>query len=186
MGVRKVGRRAVFFDRDGVLNEAIVRDGKPYPPADLSQFRVVPHARVELAALKRAGFLLFVFTNQPDVARGSTKRDQVEVLNDALREALPVDEILVCYHDDAAMCACRKPAPGMIFKAAERYNIDLAGSYVVGDRWRDIDAGRVAGCTTIWLDMGYAEGLGESVPDLTVRSLADATREILRRAAGLE
>src|SRR5208283_5326469 len=140
--------RAVFLDRDGVLNRAIVRDGKPYPPSSLEQLEIVEGAAAGLARLKDLGFLLFVVTNQPDVARGTQTVEAVRAIHDAMRQTLTIDEFLICPHDDQDGCQCRKPSPGLIIEAQHRYGIDLSRSFLVGDRWRDIDAGHAAGCRT--------------------------------------
>jgi D-glycero-D-manno-heptose 1,7-bisphosphate phosphatase len=171
--------RAVFLDRDGVLNLVRVEDGLPQPPDDLAGLKIAPDAAAALAALKAAGFLLIVVTNQPDVARGRRARAAVEATNAALQAALPLDDVFVCYHDDADGCACRKPLPGMLFAAATRHGIDLSRSYMIGDRWRDIDAGAAAGCATILLDWDYRERPPRQAADARVRSLADAARWIL-------
>ena len=174
-------RRAVFLDRDGVLNRAIVRNGMPYPPATLSEFEILPEAPEGLAALKAAGFLLIGVTNQPDVARGTQRREVVEAMNTALLTALPFSEILVCYHDDRDGCSCRKPRPGLLLQAATRYAITLSASFMIGDRWRDMEAGCRAGCRTVWLDYGYAERGVKGIPDCTVRSLPEAVGWILNQ-----
>ena len=181
-GGRKVGpaaRRAIFFDRDGVLNEAEVRDGLPFPPATLAEFRVVSEAESVLRTFKDRDFLLFAITNQPDVARGKQKREVVERMNKMLMERLPLDEILVCYHDDSDRCLCRKPLPGMLLDAAAHYNVDLKQSYMVGDRWRDVLAGERAGCRTILIDYSYAEEGPIVHPTARVTTLAKGMDWIL-------
>ena len=180
MGIRAV--KAVFFDRDGVLNEAIVRDGLPYSPPNLEQLKVVADAPEALALLKTAGFLLIVVTNQPEVARGTVTRPEVEAMNTAVNRALPIDQFFICWHDDPDQCRCRKPKPGLIEQAAERYGIDLAHSFLVGDRWRDVDAGAAAGCRTILIDHHYRERPPAKEPDYRARSLAAAARWILENA----
>jgi D-sedoheptulose 7-phosphate isomerase len=167
-------RRAVFLDRDGVLNQAVLRDGKPYPPASLAELRIVEGAAEGLARLKQLGFLLLVVTNQPDVARGTQARETVESLHNALRDALPVDEFLVCFHDDADGCQCRKPAPGLLLQAQDRMGVDLQRSFLIGDRWRDIDAARAAGCRGVWIDFGYRERGPSLPPDARAASLTEA------------
>lgn len=126
-------RCAILLDRDGVLNRAIVRDGKPYPPSGLGEFEVLPGVADSCAALREAGFLIIVVTNQPDVARGTHQREDVEAINDALRAQVPLDEIRVCYHDESDGCTCRKPRPGLLLQAAEDWQIDMASSFLVGD-----------------------------------------------------
>ena len=171
-------RRAVFLDRDGVLNAPVVREGKPYPPGSVAALQVLPGVAEALSRLKAAGFLLIVVSNQPDVARGTTTRESVEAINAALAASLPIDEFRMCYHDNADACACRKPRPGMLVDAARAWDIDLAGSFMVGDRWRDVDAGRSAGCRTVFVDYAYDERQPERV-DLRVASLLEAVPFLL-------
>ena len=149
--------KAVFFDRDGVLNRAIVREGRPYPPKDDSEFAWMDGVHATLNALRERGYLLFVFTNQPDVARGTLEPAILEAFHARLRRELPLTQIYTCFHDDADACACRKPKPGMLYQGRDEYQVDLAASWVVGDRWRDIDAGKAAGCRTIYFCHGYDE-----------------------------
>lgn len=172
--------KAVFLDRDGVLNEAVVREGRPYPPADLDGLILVPDSAPALAALKRAGFLLVVVTNQPDVARGAQSRAVVETINSALASQLPIDDFFVCWHQDGDQCGCRKPKPGLLLQASERHGIDLAASFLIGDRWRDIDAGAAAGCRTILIDRRYRERPPSAEPDFRAVSLAQAAEWILK------
>lgn len=171
-------RRAVFLDRDGVINRAVVRDGKPYPPENLSEMEILPGVPEALSLLHKAGFMLIVVTNQPDVARGTTAKAVVEEINDYLAGCLPLDEFRTCYHDSGDGCDCRKPLPGALLAAAKQHDIDLPQSYMIGDRWRDTEAGQCAGCQTIFIDYGYAEKQPESV-NHRVRSLAEAAQIIL-------
>ena len=150
-------RAAVFLDRDGVLNEVDVRDGTPHPPSGVEHLRVLPGVVEACYRLRELGFALVVVTNQPDIARGKQTRDEVDRLHDALRARLPLDDIVVCAHDDADDCPCRKPRPGMILDAAARLDLDLAESVCVGDRWRDVEAGKRAGMMAIFVDRGYGE-----------------------------
>jgi D-glycero-D-manno-heptose 1,7-bisphosphate phosphatase len=175
-----VKRKAVFLDRDGVLNQAVVRNGKPYPPASAAELVLAPDAETTLRELKAEGFLLLVVTNQPDVAKGITTRAAVEELNQKLAAALPVDEIFVCYHQDKDRCDCRKPKPGMILEGARKYNVDLAESFMVGDRWRDVEAGQNAGCRTVFIDGGYEEQQPARPADARVHTLKAAADWILQ------
>jgi D-glycero-D-manno-heptose 1,7-bisphosphate phosphatase len=149
--------RAVFLDRDGVLNEPVLRAGRPHPPASPAELVVPPEVPAACARLKRAGLRLVCVTNQPDIARGTTTPAAVDAINQALAARLPIDEFRVCPHDDADGCGCRKPRPGLLLAAAAARGIDLAASVMVGDRWRDVAAGRAAGCHTVFIDRGYAE-----------------------------
>jgi len=171
-------RRAVFLDRDGVINRAIVRDGKPYPPASLVELEILPGVHEALQKLHDANYLLVVVTNQPDVARGSAKREDVEEMNAFLSSQLPIDDFKTCYHDSGDKCGCRKPLPGALLEAAQAHNIDLSKSFMVGDRWRDVEAGASAGCKTFFINYRYAEQKPDS-PDFIVSSLLEAKTIIL-------
>jgi D-glycero-D-manno-heptose 1,7-bisphosphate phosphatase len=166
-------RHAVFLDRDGVINKSIVRSGKPYPPASVAELEILPGVPEALERLKAAGFLVIVVSNQPDVARGTAARADVEAINASLGRALPIDEFRMCYHDSSDGCDCRKPNPGMLLAAARERSLDLAGSYMVGDRWRDVEAGQRAGCKTFFVDYGYDEKQPEAY-DYRVESLLEA------------
>jgi D-glycero-D-manno-heptose 1,7-bisphosphate phosphatase len=172
---------AVFFDRDGTINAATIRDGRAYPPSSLRELAVVPDAAESIGALRVAGYRTIVVTNQPDVATGRQRRDVVEAINDALKARLPLDDIRVCYHADADGCHCRKPKPGMLLDAARDWNISLSRSFMIGDRWRDVEAGRAAGCRTLLIESGYDERRAE--PDFSVASLREACHIILRESA---
>ena len=177
-------RRGVFLDRDGVLNRAIIRHGKPYPPPTVEDVELLPGVVEACAALRQARFLLIVATNQPDVALGSQRQAVVEAIHAVLRARLPLDDIRVCYHSEADGCPCRKPRPGLLLQAAQEWGVDLRGSFMVGDRWKDIEAGGRVGCKTVLIDYGYAEGC-PSQPDHRVRSLAEASGWILTQGAVL-
>ena len=179
MGVdREVTRRAVFLDRDGVLNASVVRDGRPYPPARVEDLEILPGVPGALGELKRAGFVLLVVTNQPDVGRGTQSRAAVEAIHERMRAELPLDAIYSCYHDDGDRCACRKPAPGMLVDGARDWDVALPASFMVGDRWRDIEAGVAAGCRTAFIDYQYDERQPRAF-DVKVTSLAEAAAWIL-------
>ncbi len=171
-------RRAVFLDRDGVLNEPVVVDGRPVPPDSVGQVVLTPGVGVACSALRRAGFLLIVITNQPDIARGTRDRAAVDAINDELRRLLGLDDVLVCPHDDGDGCTCRKPQPGLILEAAARWQVSLGRSVMVGDRWRDIDAGRGAGCRTVLVARDYDERPATGA-DLVVGTLEEAVSWIV-------
>jgi D-glycero-D-manno-heptose 1,7-bisphosphate phosphatase len=173
--------RAVFLDRDGVINRALERDCKPFAPRSLTEFEILPGVPEACAKLKAAGLLLVVATNQPDVGRGTLKKEIVETIHSEMRRQLPLDRVEVCYHSgkEDPECGCRKPKPGMLLRAARELGIDLAQSWMVGDRWRDVDCGHAAGCRTIFIDCGYAEELRQK-PDFSAGNLAEAADIILR------
>jgi D-glycero-D-manno-heptose 1,7-bisphosphate phosphatase len=175
-----VARRAIFLDRDGVINRPLIRNGKPFPPVSVDEFEILPGVTEACEALKRLGFLLVVATNQPDVGRGTLGREEVETIHRWLSQQLPIDCLMVCFHGGVAFgdpCDCRKPQPGMLLKAAEVLKIDLAKSFMIGDRWRDVDCGFNAGCQTIFIDWGYEEKLNRD-PDFRARDLLGAAQLI--------
>ncbi len=165
-------RRAVFLDRDGVLNRAVVRDGKPFPPFRLTDVEINPGAINALNQLAKFGFVLIGITNQPDVARGKQTREVVESINYLIQSKLPVQEIFVCYHDNVDNCDCRKPKPGLILQAAQKYGLDLNQSWMVGDRWKDIAAGKAAGVKTVFIDYHYTEIYQGLPADFTAEDIA--------------
>ena len=185
MGKHELARRAVFLDRDGVINRVVVHNGMPYPPSHVEEFELYEDVSDGCARLKAANLLLVVITNQPDVGRGTQSREAVEAMNLKMQSALPsLDRIEICYHAGERYgepCGCRKPRPGMIVRAAAELNIDPKRSYVIGDRWRDIDCAHAAGCRAIFIQRGYKETLREP-PDFTVANFNDAVSAVLRDA----
>jgi D-glycero-D-manno-heptose 1,7-bisphosphate phosphatase len=159
--------RAVFFDRDGVLNDLVVRDGVGVSPRRLDDFRLRADAATAAERLRRLGLQLFVTSNQPDIARGLMRREDLDAMTRIVQTALPVQEVLVCPHDDGDGCACRKPKPGMLLELAERWRVNLRASFLVGDSWKDIEAGRRAGCVTILVGPDAVDGANAIVPDLS-------------------
>jgi D-glycero-D-manno-heptose 1,7-bisphosphate phosphatase len=173
-------RAAVFLDRDGVLTEAFVRNSVPTPPQSLAEFRLLPGVAEACADLRRAGFVLVVVTNQPDIARGMQTRAEVDRMHELLRSLVALDDISVCPHDDPDACLCRKPQPGMLEEAAERLGLDLARCASVGDRWRDIEAARRAGVKAIHVECHYAEPAPVGA-DVTVANLPEAAAWIRKQ-----
>jgi D-glycero-D-manno-heptose 1,7-bisphosphate phosphatase len=169
--------RAVFLDRDGVLNRTDVREGKPYAPKTFREFNILSGTCTALSFLKKIGFLLVVITNQPDVGNGRVRKKIVEKMNVHLKTKLPIDLIKVCYHAQTDNCDCRKPKPKMILEAAQELGIILTQSYMIGDRASDISAGKMAGCTTFLIDHNYAEVLSDE-PNFRVPSLEAAVKII--------
>ena len=171
--------RAVFLDRDGVLNKSIKVDGKPYPPKNLEDIEILPGVLSALMEIKKYDLKTIVITNQPDIARGKTSIGAVEEINSYLMERLPLDAFYMCPHDDSKLCNCRKPKPGLILTAAKDFRINLESSFVVGDRWRDIAAGQAAGCKCFFVDYSYDE-MKPLPPFQCVSSLLVAATEIVR------
>lgn len=167
----------MFLDRDGVINRAIIRGGKPFPPDTVGELEILPGVREALLQTHEAGFANVVVTNQPDVATGKQQRAVVEEMHDLLRRELAIDDIRVCYHTDANQCECRKPKPGMLLDAARELDLDLPSSFLVGDRWRDIGAAHAAGCAAFFIDYHYEEQ--RPLPPYTaVASLREAVQLI--------
>ena len=181
MGVSPLSTKAVFLDRDGVINRAFVRVGRPFPPPSLNELEILPDVPESLRLMKDKGFLLIVVTNQPDVGRGIQKRETVEEMHTYLLNQLPLDDIYVCWHGQDQECECRKPLSGMLLQAEKKYKIDFKQSYLIGDRWKDIDAGKSAGCKTIFIDYQYNELL-RSQPDYTTTSTIRASKWILNQS----
>jgi|MDTB01.3.fsa_nt_gb D-glycero-D-manno-heptose 1,7-bisphosphate phosphatase len=149
--------KCVFLDRDGIINESIIINNKPVAPNNLSELRIIKGIKEQLIKLKEFKYYLIVITNQPDVARNLTSMSSVKEINNSILNQLPIDDIYVCFHDDSDNCDCRKPKPGNIIKASDDYSIDLSASYMIGDRWKDVEAGINAGTRTIFVDYNYDE-----------------------------
>jgi len=171
--------KAVFLDRDGVVNKSQVINGLPVAPKTFKDFEILDGVDWAICELKKYNWLVFIITNQPDISRGKILLNQVDSMHKFLMNNLPIDEIRVCSHDDSAKCSCRKPAPGMILDLQKKYSIDLGSSFLVGDRWRDISAGNVVGCRTIFIDHGYNEKQPEYHTH-KVSNLVEATKWILK------
>jgi D-glycero-D-manno-heptose 1,7-bisphosphate phosphatase len=182
-----VERQAVFLDRDGVLNRSEVRGGLPYAPTRLEEFELLPGSYDAVSQIREKGYLTIVVTNQPDITTGKQSPEVLAAMHNILRRKMGVDDIFVCTHLDSDGCGCRKPKPGMLLAAAEKWGIDLQRSVMVGDRWRDVGAGKAAGCATVFIEYGYAE-LSPEGPDAVATSLADSVpfilEELKRRCDG--
>jgi D-glycero-D-manno-heptose 1,7-bisphosphate phosphatase len=161
----------VFLDRDGVLNRIVERGGQAASPRTIDELVVLPGAAAALDKLGALGFLRFAVSNQPDVARGLMDAATLDALWARLRAELELEDVCACCHDDADNCACRKPRPGMIRSLAQQWQVNLATSFMIGDTWRDIRAGRAAGCRTILLRRAYS---GDAAADYEVQSLEEA------------
>ncbi len=168
----------MFLDRDGVLDRVSVRDGVAYPPASVAEVEIPGGVAEATALLRAAGFVLLGVTNQPDVSRGTQSRAAVEKINAYLAAQLSLQAVYTCYHDNADGCACRKPKPGLILKAAADYNIDVRRSFMVGDRWSDVAAGQAAGCKTFLIRCSYSQ-CERCTADFQVKDLLEAARLIL-------
>lgn len=173
-----VNRKAVFLDRDGVINDVVLRAGRPHPPEDVVAMQILPGVSRALVQLRALGFVNIVVTNQPDIARGKLLAATVQNIHHTMASTLAIDDFRVCPHDDSDSCACRKPKAGLLLDAAREHGIDLTQSFMIGDRWRDVEAGIAAGVRTFYIDRGYSEQK-PFVYDWKVESLAEAVRVIL-------
>jgi len=169
--------KAVFLDRDGVINKAFVKNGLPFSPPSFSELKILPGVKESIKLLSKMNFVSLIVTNQPDASRGKIEKKTIIKMNDYLKDEIKLDDIFVCYHDDYDNCKCRKPKPGLILDAGKKWSIDLKNSYLVGDRWRDIEAGKSAGCKTIFIDYNYNEEKPKN-PDFTTDSLLNAVHLI--------
>jgi D-glycero-D-manno-heptose 1,7-bisphosphate phosphatase len=169
--------KAIFLDADGVLNIAIIKDGKPLAPTSLAELKIPDEVKPSLDRLKAAGYLLICVTNKPDIARGLMTQADVDAIYARLRQDVPLDDVFICYVEGSD---CYKPKPGLLLSATRQYDIELTLSYMIGDRWSDVKAGQNAGCKTIWIDRGYINEKQPDPPaDYTAQSLAEATQWIL-------
>jgi D-glycero-D-manno-heptose 1,7-bisphosphate phosphatase len=175
--------RAVFLDRDGVLVREIVRNNQAFAPINMAEFAIYPDASAQVERLRHAGFLCIVFTNQPEVGRGLLAQETLDEMHVRLRAEIPLHDVLICPHGRDGICSCRKPLPGMLLDAAGKWDINLAASFVIGDRWRDIDAGLAAGCFSILIDRPYS---ASERADARVQSFAEAVDLILARSTASE
>lgn len=170
--------KAIFLDSDGVLNTAIIKEGKPVAPTSIAQLEIPAEVKPALDKLKAAEYLLICVSNKPDIERGLMTQADVDSIFNKIRHDLPLDDVFICYTENSD---CYKPKPGLILDAAKKYDIDIAQSYMVGDRWRDVEAGQNAACKTIWIDRGYQEKKPNPAADFTAHSLSEATEWILRQ-----
>ncbi len=177
MGIGEVRRRAVFLDRDGVINRIVMRDGAPVSPRNVEEFVFNDGVREAVDELKKLGYMIIVATNQPDLARKKISRKAIDRMTERTKEEIAVDAFYMCPHDDEDNCPCRKPRPGMLLQAAQEWDIDLQASFMIGDTWKDTEAARGAGCRAILLDAPYNQ---EAAADFRVRSLSEAVRIIGR------
>ena len=172
-------KKAIFLDRDGVLNKVVLREkGKIIgSPKSLKELKLIPNIKKVTLSLKKRGFLLIMITNQPDYLRKKNSKKNILQINYYLKKKLFLDDVFVCFHDDSSKCVCRKPKPGMLFKAKKKHKINLKKSYIIGDRWRDIEAGKKAKCKTILLDHNYKEKI-KIKPDFNVKKIIQVLKVI--------
>lgn len=198
MGIGDVGLpKAVFLDRDGVINPPVGLDefGGTESPLRFEDFRIFPWTAEAVKLLNGLGYYVFVVTNQPAVAKGKMSHLELENMHFHLifwvrNEGGIIDKIYAClHHPDPkqvkilglhANCYCRKPKPGMLIQAAKEFGINLQKSWMVGDTWKDIKAGQAAGCRTI-LIRNEIDNAGKTIkPDFTAENLLEAAKIIER------
>lgn len=161
-------KSAIFLERDGILNLCRVERGQQVSPRTLDEFKVNADALAPLQQLKDAGFLLLATTNQPGISRGYLSRRELDLMHIVLRKKLPLDDLLMCTHDEMDHCNCRKPHPGLIREAAFKHHLDLDRCFVVSDKWQDAQAAHNAGCISLllnspWIGKGHHDFV---LPDL--------------------
>lgn len=178
-------KRAVFLDRDGVLNRSILVEGVPRPPTCIEEVKILPGVVEAIQILKDHDLLPVVVTNQPDVARRVTSQAHVEAINTYIGSATNIEYFYSCFHDDANQCECRKPSPGLLLRAAKDLGLCIHKSFMVGDRWRDISAGQSAGCQTFFIDYSYPEQMPK-MPFTKVSSLLEAVNLMVGELYGTE
>ena len=150
-------RRAIFLDRDGVINKIFIKNGLPFSPSSFDHLEILPGVKESILRLKKLNFVCLIVTNQPDVSRKKIEKKTVIKMNNYLIDEIKLDDIFVCYHDDHDDCKCRKPKPGLLLEACMKWDIDFKKSYMIGDRCKDVEAGRRVGCKTIFIDYNYKE-----------------------------
>ena len=166
-------RKAIFLDRDGVINKIFIKNNLPFSPPSFDLLEILPGVKESIKRLKKLNFICLLITNQPDVSRGKIEKETVIKMNNYLKDEIKLDDVFVCYHDDDDNCKCRKPKPGLLLAACKKWNIDLKRSYMIGDRWKDIEAGRSVGCKTILIDYNYKETKPKN-PNFTTDSLLNS------------
>lgn len=174
-------RKAVFLDRDGVVNIPIVRNGKSFAPRELNEFKFYPYTKFNFKTLKKNNFLIFIITNQPDIGNNLLKKESLFKMHQKIKKNLLIDGISVCAHSQKDNCKCRKPKPKLIIDIIKKYQINVLKSFMVGDRESDIIAGKSAGCKTIFINRNYQE-LKPKVQDFTVKSMNQAVLTILNNS----
>jgi len=171
--------KAIFLDRDGVLNQSYIVNGKPFAPRKLNDFKFVDDVENAIKILKSTGYYLIVVTNQPDVGNGLMKKEIVESMNNLMMTRLGLDAVKVCYHSQKDECDCRKPKPGMLLESSRELGIDLKESFLIGDRKGDIVAGKSVGCYSIFIDNGYSKSEQPSTADFVASNIKEAASHIL-------
>ena len=166
-------KAAAFLDRDGVLNASIMLNGAPCPPRRVSEVEILPGVREAIDLLIQNDYLPIVITNQPDVSRGSKSISDIKQINEHIGIEIGLTNFYICPHDDDDLCACRKPMPGLIQLAVKELGIDLSKSFLVGDRWRDVQAGQAMNLPSFFIDYSYNESQPNQ-PFTRVNSLLEA------------
>ena len=170
--------RAVFLDRDGVINQALNCDGKPHSPRRVEDLKILEGVKEAISMLHENGLVTAVVTNQPDISRGHLSFELLSEFHRLISEKTGIQNFYVCHHDDNEGCECRKPSIGLMKKAAWDLDLDISKSFMVGDRWKDIEAGQMAGCNCFFIDNNYSERR-PNPPFHTVTSLLEAAQIIV-------
>lgn len=170
-------KRAVFIERDAILNEVRVGPKHQISPLTLEEFKVNGEAEAPLRKLKEAGFVLIATTNQPGLSRGYLSRRDLDRMHDLVRRTFPLDDLIVCPHDESDHCPCRKPRPGLLIESAFKWHLSLDHSFVISDKWQDAEAARTAGCTSLLLESPW---VGQVHHDFVLPTLEAIGEKIVR------
>lgn len=176
-------KRAVFIERDAILNEVKPGPKHQITPLTLEEFKLVKEAKEPLQRLKDSGFVLIVTTNQPGLSRGYQSRRELDRMHDLLNRFFPIDDLLICPHDESDHCPCRKPRPGLLMEAAYKWQLNLDHSFVISDKWQDSEAARTAGCTSLLVDSPY---IGQVHHDFVLPNLEAITDKIIHLKGQVE
>lgn len=176
--------RALFLDRDGVVDHLVFYEssGEWEAPRTVADLRMIDGVTAPLRRFADAGWLLFIITNQPNVAKGKASREDVEAVNDAVVGALgvPVARSYICLHQASDLCVCRKPSQYFLRQAQDAFDLDLPQSWMAGDQDSDLLCGRAAGCRVALIEHhGSAHKRGTVEPDLRVRDLAELATALI-------
>lgn len=181
-------KQGVFIERDGILNQVRVERQNQVSPLTLEEFRVNTETAPWLKKLRDAGLVVIATTNQPGLSRGYQSRRELDRMHEVLRRALPLDDLLLCPHDETDHCSCRKPKPGLLIEGGFNWHLGLDHSFVISDKWQDAEAARNAGCTSLLMESPW---VGAVHRDFVLPDFGAIAEKILRlmnahraRAAG--
>ena len=175
--------RAVFWDRDGIINQIEVKEGKSLSPRKFSDFKVFSFIKDLLIEVKSLGFINIIFTNQPDISRLLMDPKELQLMHDFLENNYQIAKIYCCPHSNEDNCKCRKPLPGMLISAIKDFCLNREKCYVIGDRINDVIAGDLANIKNLYLlekSYSYNGSVKKELPDFKVISSVEEIPNIIR------